>query len=57
MEVAVTRLEASFKLSQSRDESNYRNVLAELAKSEDPQDQALLTEMRKVYESKGYQHP
>jgi transcriptional regulator len=57
VEIAVTRLEASFKLSQNRDESNYRNILAKLAKSEDPQDQALLAEMRKVYESKGYQHP
>jgi transcriptional regulator len=57
VEIAITRLEASFKLSQNRDESNYRNILAELSKSEDPQDQALLAEMRKVYESKGYKHP
>ena len=57
VEIAITRLEASFKLSQNRDENNYRNILAELGKSEDPQDQALLAEMRKVYESKGYKHP
>jgi transcriptional regulator len=57
VEIAITRLEASFKLSQNRDESNYRNILAELAKSENLQDQALLAEMRKVYESKGYKQP
>ena len=35
--VPFTRLEASFKLSQKRDESNYRNIVTQLAKSEDPQ--------------------
>jgi transcriptional regulator len=54
IEIAITRLEAIYKLSQNRDESNYRNILAELSKSEDPKDQALLAEMRKVYESGGH---
>ncbi len=54
LEVTITRLEASFKLSQNRDETNYRNILSELSKSENPQHLSLLEEMRQVYERKGY---
>jgi len=56
LEIVVTRTEASFKLSQNRDEANYRNILAELSKSEAPSDQALYEQMRQVYERGGYQH-
>jgi transcriptional regulator len=49
-EVSITRMEASFKLSQNRDEANYQNIIQELAKSENPQDQDLQAEMQKVYD-------
>ncbi|MBC7919797.1 MAG: FMN-binding negative transcriptional regulator [Ferruginibacter sp.] len=55
LEVAIGRMEASFKLSQNRDEANYRNILDELGHRHEAGDPALREEMRKVCERKGYQ--
>jgi len=40
-EMFVDEIQASFKLSQNRDEKNYENVIAELSKSDDQQSQAV----------------
>lgn len=47
-EIAITRLEAKFKLSQNRDEKNYRNVIARLRASGDPNAQAVAEEMARI---------
>jgi len=46
-QVEVTRLEAAFKLSQNRDDNNYRNVIAELEKREDGSSHAVAQAMRR----------
>lgn len=52
VEIAVDRWEGNFKLSQNRDENNYRNIVAELGKTGN---QTGITEaMREVYDAKGY---
>lgn len=52
VEIAVDRWEGNFKLSQNRDEKNYRNIVAELGKTGN---QTGITEaMQAVYEAKGY---
>ncbi len=52
VEIAVYRWEGNFKLSQNRDEKNYRNIVAELGKTGN---QTGITEaMQQVYETKGY---
>ena len=54
LEVEISRMQASFKLSQNRDEANYRNILDELGNRHEAGDPALREEMRKVYERKEY---
>ena len=41
VEILVDEIQASFKLSQNRDEKNYKNVIAELSKSDDQRAQAV----------------
>jgi len=52
VEVAVSRWEGNFKLSQNRDEKNYRNVVAELDKTSGSPE--VTAAMREVYEARGY---
>lgn len=54
IEIAITQMEASFKLSQNRDEANYRSILHEIEQRQQPGDATLLEEMRQVYDQKGY---
>ena len=56
LEVTITRVEATSKLSQNRDEANHKNIISELSKSDKPEEQALLANMRQVYERRGYKH-
>ncbi|HTJ53158.1 MAG TPA: hypothetical protein VL443_27070, partial [Cyclobacteriaceae bacterium] len=35
LEITITRIEASYKLSQNRDDENYTNVIRELEKRKD----------------------
>ncbi|MFZ0803695.1 MAG: FMN-binding negative transcriptional regulator [Terriglobales bacterium] len=44
-EIAVEEVQASFKLSQNRDEKNYSNVIRELSKSEDQATRGVAQEM------------
>lgn len=46
-EIAVTRLEAKFKLSQNRDEQSYANIITELNASGDDVKQGVATEMER----------
>ena len=46
-ELQVTRLEAAFKLSQNRDDANYRNVIIELEKREDGASHQVAEAMRR----------
>jgi transcriptional regulator len=52
LEIAVDRWEGNFKLSQNRDEKNYRNILAELGKTGNPT--GISEAMQRVYEAQGY---
>ena len=47
-EIAVTRIEAKFKLSQNRDEKNFRAVIAKLRASNEPNAQAVAEEMARM---------
>ncbi|NOS90933.1 MAG: FMN-binding negative transcriptional regulator [Cyclobacteriaceae bacterium] len=46
-EIAIDRMEASFKLSQNRDEKNHRNIISELEKRGDENSVGIANEMRK----------
>ena len=46
-QVEITRLEAAFKLSQNRDDNNYRNVVAELERREDAASRGVADAMRR----------
>jgi transcriptional regulator len=46
-QVQVTRLEAAFKLSQNRDEQDYRNIILELEKRPDDLSQEIASAMRR----------
>lgn len=46
-EVTIERMEASYKLSQNRDEKNHANIIAELEKRSDENSVAVANEMRK----------
>lgn len=46
-EIAIERIEASFKLSQNRDEKNHRNIISELEKRGDENSVGIANEMRK----------
>ncbi len=54
LEIAVDRWEGNFKLSQNRDEQNYRNIVAELGKTGNPT--GITEAMQRVYEAGGYKH-
>jgi transcriptional regulator len=54
LEISVDRWEGNFKLSQNRDEKNYRNILAELGKTGNPT--GITEAMQRVYEAQGYKH-
>lgn len=54
LEVKVARMEASFKLSQNRDEANYRNIIDQLDKSNQPDDKEIAKAMQQVYDTKAY---
>jgi transcriptional regulator len=47
IEISITEVQASAKLSQNRDEVNYQNIIAKLEESELPMDQEVAAEMRK----------
>ncbi len=52
LEIVVDRWEGNFKLSQNRDEKNYRNIVAELGKTGNPT--GITEAMQRVYEAQGY---
>jgi transcriptional regulator len=54
IQINVSHMEASFKLSQNRDEHNYKNIIQELEKSPDTQSQSIAAHMKEVYEAGGY---
>jgi transcriptional regulator len=56
LEISISRIEANFKLSQNRDEANYKNIIEQLRKREDPNAVAIADEMMKVYRNKGYKY-
>lgn len=47
IEIAVTEVQASAKLSQNRDEVNYQNIINKLVESDFPMDREVAEEMRK----------
>ncbi|MFN3761472.1 MAG: FMN-binding negative transcriptional regulator [Algoriphagus aquaeductus] len=47
IEISITEVQASAKLSQNRDEVNYQNIITKLEESELPMDQQVAAEMRK----------
>jgi transcriptional regulator len=54
IQISVSRLEANFKLSQNRDENNYKNIIEELEKLPDTQAQTIAAHMKEVYQAQGY---
>lgn len=48
VEIKVKRIEANFKLSQNRDEENYRNIISGLEKREDAGSTSIAGEMKKI---------
>lgn len=48
LEIKVNRIEANFKLSQNRDEENYRNIIARLEQKPDADSKTIANEMKKV---------
>jgi transcriptional regulator len=46
-EIAIERIEASYKLSQNRDEKNHANIISELEKRGDENSVSVANEMRK----------
>ncbi|WP_163399041.1 FMN-binding negative transcriptional regulator [Flavobacterium fluviatile] len=46
-EIEIDEIQATRKLSQNRDEHNYKNIISELAKTENPQAIAVAKEMSK----------
>ncbi len=47
IEIAIDRMEASYKLSQNRDEKNHTNIISELEKRKDENSVAIANEMKK----------
>lgn len=47
IEVSITQVQASAKLSQNRDEVNYQNIIQKLQESDFPMDKEVAKEMRK----------
>lgn len=54
LEIAVDRWEGNFKLSQNRDEKNYRTIVAELGKTGNPT--GITEAMQEVLAAGGYKH-
>jgi transcriptional regulator len=52
VELEVDRWQGNFKLSQNRDEKNYRNIIAELGDTGN--DTGIVEAMKRVYEEGGY---
>jgi transcriptional regulator len=50
-EISITKMEASFKLSQNRDEVNYNNIIHELEKREDDQSSQVAKAMKRNSDS------
>jgi len=48
-EIHITSIEASYKLSQNRDEVNHTNIIKELEKRGDANDMAIAGEMKKRF--------
>jgi transcriptional regulator len=48
-EITITNIEATYKLSQNRDEKNHENIIRELSKQKDPGSQQVATEMKKTH--------
>lgn len=48
MEIHITDVRASAKLSQNRDDANYQNIVEKLAQSPAPLDQEIAMEMRRI---------
>ncbi len=46
-EITITKLEAAYKLSQNRDDKNYKNIVEELEKRNEPDSTSVAAEMRK----------
>jgi transcriptional regulator len=46
-EIEITEIQAVHKLSQNRDDKNYKNIVSELNKTGNIQDQAIANEMAK----------
>lgn len=54
VKITINRMEANFKLSQNRDEKNYRNIIQELEKLPDTQSQSIAAYMKELKEAQGY---
>jgi transcriptional regulator len=54
LEIKVDRIEANFKLSQNRDEKNYRNIIEQLERREDADSRLIASLMKEVYARAGY---
>ncbi len=51
-EIRITEVQASAKLSQNRDQTNFENIITELSKSDLDLDQKVAEEMRKFRKEK-----
>lgn len=51
-EISITRIEATYKLSQNRDVASYNNIIHDLEKRQDANSSQIANEMRKI-KSKG----
>jgi transcriptional regulator len=47
LEISITKLEATYKLSQNRDKKNYQSIIHELEKKNEPQSSAVAEAMKK----------
>lgn len=54
IEIKVNRIEANFKLSQNRDEKNYKHIIEQLEKREDADSHIIASHMKEVYAREGY---
>ncbi len=54
IKIPLSRIEANFKLSQNRDEKNYRNIIEELEKLPDAGSNKIALYMKEVYNNQGY---
>ncbi len=54
VKIPLGRIEANFKLSQNRDEKNYKNIIEELQKRSDTGADKIAQYMKEVYDDKGF---